>query len=111
VLEEPNGSSSSSFLLLLLVKSSCVVQYGVLDIQAMTMAFAAVRVAPMHHMSHHRPPARITTMPNLMVVGLGAAFVCLPQVLISVLLHSRAWFLGGTGGTYQVSIMPLIHAM
>ena len=82
---------------------TCVLQYFVLDIQAMMMAFAAVVVAPMRCMTQHRPPACISSLPNLVVVGVGAAFVCLSQVLIGVLLHSQSWFCGGNGGTSQVS--------
>ena len=69
----------------------------------MVMAFAALGVGPLKQMTQHRPPARISTLPNFVVVGLGAAFVCLPQVFITVLLHASSWFHGGTGGTYQVS--------
>ncbi len=89
---------------------SCVLQYGVLDIQAMTMAFAAVAVAPIQHVTRHRPPARITTVPNLVMVALGATFVCLSQVLVSALLHSCSWFHGGNGGTYQVEQFPALYA-
>ena len=89
---------------------SCVLQYGVLDVQAMIMSFAAVAVAPIQHVTQHRPPARITTVPNLVMVALGAAFVCLSQVLVSVLLHSCSWFHGGTGGTYQVEQVPALYA-
>ena len=88
----------------------CVLQYFVLDIQAMMMAFAAIVVGPMRHMTQHRPPARISTLPNLIVVGVGAAFVCLSQVLIGILLHSRSWFHGGNGGTSQVRL-PAIQCV
>ena len=81
-----------------------VLQYGVLDIQAMSMAFAAVRVAPWIHMSPHRPPSRISSVPNLIVVGLGAVFVCLSQILIVLLLRSSSSFQNADGGTYEVSI-------
>ena len=80
-----------------------MLQYFVLDIQAMVMAFAAIVVGPTKFMTQHRPPARISTLPNLIVVGVGAAFVCLLQVLIGILLRSQSWFRGGNGGTSQVS--------
>ena len=81
----------------------CVLQYFELDIQAMMMAFAAIVVGPTRHMTQHRPPSRISTLPNLIVVGVGAAFVCLSQVLIGILLHSQSWFRGGNGDISQVS--------
>ena len=80
-----------------------VLQYGVLDIQAMSMAFAVVRVAPLQHMSHRRPPSRISSVSNLIIVGLGAVSGCLSQVLVVQLLRSSASFQDATGGTYQVS--------
>ncbi|KAL0044146.1 hypothetical protein WJX82_000539 [Trebouxia sp. C0006] len=83
-------------------------QYGVLDVQAMIMAFTAVAVAPIQHVTQHRPPARITTVPNLVMVALGATFVCLSQVLVSVLLHSCSWFHGGTGGTYENPVNSVV---
>lgn len=75
------------------------------------MAFTAVMVAPLRHMSHHRPPARISSLPNLVNVALGAVCVCLSQMVIIVFLHSRSWFGGGTGGTYQVSTMCCHQAL
>ena len=85
-------------------------QYGVLDVQAMSMAFAAVRVAPWRHMTAHRPPQRISSVPNLVVVGLGAVFVCLSQVLIVLLLRSSASFKNANGGTYKV-VALMINAL
>lgn len=86
-----------------LIHAHCVLQYFVLDIQALMMAFAAIVVSPMRHMTQHRPPAKISTLPNLVVVGVGAVCVCMYQVLIGIFLHSRSWFHAGNGGTSQVS--------
>lgn len=86
-----------------LTYAHCVLQYFVLDIQAMMMAFTAIVVGPMKHMTQHRPPAKISTLPTLVVVGVGAVCVCMYQVLIGIFLHSRSWFHGGNGGVIQVS--------
>lgn len=73
----------------------------------MTMVFAAVRAAPLKQMSHHRPPVHIITFSNLVMVSLGAMFVCLSQLVIGILLRSCTCFQGGSGGSYLVSLLPL----
>ncbi len=81
-----------------------VLQSSIIDLQAMAMALAACWVAPLHHMTQHKPPATACTFSSFTLLVSMAACLLLSQTLQMVLLFTWPVFTGGTGTAYLVSL-------
>ncbi len=69
----------------------------------MAMALAACWVAPLHHMTQHKPPATVCTFSGFTLLVSMAACLLLTQTLQMVLLFTWPGFTGGTGSAHRVS--------
>ena len=79
-------------------------QVGAIDFQAMTMALAALLVAPLPKLNRHKPPGNVCHWPILMIMAVMAfcLYGCLTFNMVFMASHS--WYHGGTGTQRQVMI-------
>lgn len=84
-----------------------MLQTGAIDVQAMTMALAALLVLPLPKLTRHKPLDRICQRPILTLLA-GMA-LCLYAALAwnMAFMASRPWYQGGTSTEEQVHCIML----